>query len=455
MERRKGDRREADDRRRADRRKTAPRWRILARFTLVYLLIFGALLAWFYRFSTNIATNQLRKDLLSTAVGAVAGLDASDLVGLSESGRANAAGFSDDARYKQEVAWFTTIHRLNPQVWPYTFVRDKDQAVYLVDLDLGAEKPTAHFRERDALNAWARQVFETGAPVVRPEVYTDKFGRWMSAYVPLKDASGQVVAALGMDYDASYVAEVQRAVAGQMGSVFVGVYLLVTIVAWYVYRVRHLRELFGRYVSLSLLRDFAMIELGYASRRKVTVLFTDINNFSTQCEQFSAEEVIEMLNRYFEEMNEIIVKSGGWIKQFVGDEIMVIYGAPDDHPRPEQAAVEAACKMVRKLEEMKASAQQPGFFEIKVGIHTGEVIVGNVGSIHRTEYAAVGDDVNLGSRIMGMCKSLDATVLLSGTTYAGVASMPGVQFTDKGAHLVKGRVQKVQIYEVTTTESFR
>ena len=105
-----------------------------------------------------------------------------------------------------------------------------------------------------------------------------------------------------------------------------------------------------------------------------------------------------MLNNYFEAMNGIIFQYGGTIKQFVGDEIMAMYGAPVVHPSPEEAAVKTAVEMVRQLALMRRQDpdQRNCFYYIKVGIHSGDVILGNVGSQDRTEYAAVGDDVNLG-----------------------------------------------------------
>ena len=454
-------RRSGDRRSLTDRRGQASRRRLLLLFTVAYFSVFGCIFGWFYQFSTMTAIRQLRDDLRAVAAGTVQGIDSSELIGLYRDGARDDKGFSQDPRYLRELAWFQTVHRLNPHAWLYTFVRGnqpdtrrigdaagKDEFVYLVDLSSAFEVArAAHFLEPDKGSEWSLKAWNEGALVERPGVYSDRFGSWMTDYVPVLDKGGKVCALLGIDFDASYVDEVQQRVKREFGLIFIGAYVLLTAIGFYVNRVRFLRNMFGRYVSLSLLRDRALLQLGYASRRRVTVLFTDINNFSTQCEKRTADEVIAMLNQYFEPMNEIIVSGGGWIKQFVGDEIMVIYGAPDDHPKPEQAALRAALQMIAKLNEMKAAATEPGFFEIKAGIHTGDVIVGNVGSRHRTEYAAVGDHVNLGSRIMNMSKALNAAILISGTTYVEVKDMEGVEFIDRGFHPVKGRLEQVQIYE--------
>lgn len=217
---------------------------------------------------------------------------------------------------------------------------------------------------------------------------------------------------------------------------------------------RHVRHLFGRYVSPSvmevLLKDPSQAALGAVAKRQITVLFSDINGFSTHCEKKSPEQIMAMLNRYFESMNQLIFRHGGTIKQFVGDEIMAMYGAPLDHASPEVAAVTTAVEMVEHLERLHRDDPEEahGFYRIKVGIHCGQVIVGNVGSLERTEYAAVGDDVNLGSRIMGMTKALKGDILISKDVYEKVRHLEGLEFLPKGSHPVKGRVEPVEIFEV-------
>lgn len=217
---------------------------------------------------------------------------------------------------------------------------------------------------------------------------------------------------------------------------------------------RYIRQLFGRYVSPAvmevLLKDPGQAALGAVGKRKITVLFSDINGFSGHCEKKSPEAIMTMLNLYFEHMNRIIFHHGGTIKQFVGDEIMAMYGAPLDHPKSEEAAVLSAVEMMRHLESLRAADpdEERGFYYIKVGIHCGDVILGNVGSLERTEYAAVGDDVNLGSRIMGLTKAFKADILISKDVYEKVSHLPGMSFVSKGAHPVKGRVEPIEIYQV-------
>lgn len=220
------------------------------------------------------------------------------------------------------------------------------------------------------------------------------------------------------------------------------------------HREHYVRQLFGRYVSPEvmqvLLRDPSQTALGAVGKRKITVLFSDINGFSGHCEKKTPEQIMGMLNDYFEHMNRILFQHGGTIKQFVGDEIMAMFGAPLDHPKAEEAAVLAAVDMMRHLTALREHdpKEERGFYHIKVGIHSGDVILGNVGSLERTEYAAVGDDVNLGSRIMNMTKALGGDILISQEVYQKVKHLPGMSFVPKGAHPVKGRVEPVEIYAV-------
>lgn len=216
---------------------------------------------------------------------------------------------------------------------------------------------------------------------------------------------------------------------------------------------RVIRGLFGQYVAPQvmeeLLRNPESLKLG-GERRNVTVLFSDINGFTTRSESSQPEEVVRMLNAYFEEMARIVFKHAGTLESFVGDEIMVLFGAPQAHPNAEQAAVATAIEMIRKLAEMRRvdKDETHGFYRVKIGIHTGTPIAGNIGSMDRRQYTVIGDAVNLTSRIMNMCKEVGAEILISEATYERVKEMDGVEFIDRGKHAVRGRQNQVGIYEI-------
>lgn len=210
-----------------------------------------------------------------------------------------------------------------------------------------------------------------------------------------------------------------------------------------------IRAAFCRYVSKSvadeLLKNPELVELG-GETREISVLFSDINNFTTLTESRGAHDIMKALNEYFTLMEEVIFSHGGTLKQFVGDEIMVIFGAPTMQKDHRQRAVHTALDMVRKLAEWQEEREITGdfHFDIKIGVHCGVALVGNVGSPFRTEYAAVGDMVNTASRIMALNKSLGTSILVSEEIYSAIKE--DIVAEDKGSHTVKGKNQEIHIY---------
>ena len=215
---------------------------------------------------------------------------------------------------------------------------------------------------------------------------------------------------------------------------------------------RWLKGVLSRYVSKpvaeAIIENPEMLRFG-GEEREITALFSDINNFTTISESKKPEEIMSTLNEYFTLMETIIFRNRGTLKQFVGDEIMVIFGAPERQEDHKQRAVRTAVEMIQELEEWKKRREHEGkiYFDIKIGIHCGRAVIGNVGSPNRTEYAAVGDCVNTASRIMGLTKKLNSTTLISEDIFRDVQDMVVVE--DKGAHEVKGKGHPIRVYSLT------
>lgn len=216
---------------------------------------------------------------------------------------------------------------------------------------------------------------------------------------------------------------------------------------------QNMERAFKRYVPFTVVADIMdnskALELG-GSDYDVTVLFSDITNFSTTSERVTPDELLVLINTYFREMTKIIYEHGGTIRQFVGDEIMVIFGAPhrqEDHAR---RAVDTALAMERRLAEMKKAkpGDKDGFYENKIGLHSGPVLCGNVGSELRMEYTAVGDNVNLGSRIMGLNKNFGTKILLSKDTLDQAGDLSDYDLKSLGVQKVKGREGGIEIFEL-------
>lgn len=216
---------------------------------------------------------------------------------------------------------------------------------------------------------------------------------------------------------------------------------------------RMVKDLFGRMVDpqvmSEVLRHPDFVAFG-GVRQEVTIFFSDINNFTPMCEGHAPVDVIQMLNDYFGEMVRIVRAQKGTLKQFVGDEIMVIFGAPAVMPDHAARAVETALMMRERLAELSAEAGgKDGFYDVKIGIHTGQVVMGYVGSELRSEYAAVGDVVNLAARIEATTKKLGADILVSkATKEAAEGHLSDLEWTSFGLQEFKGKTERVELFTV-------
>ncbi len=210
-----------------------------------------------------------------------------------------------------------------------------------------------------------------------------------------------------------------------------------------------IRQIFGRYLTdeivTSLLDDRKGLALG-GEKRRISILMTDLRDFSTFAERMEPDAVVRILNTYFEVMTGVIMEYGGTIDEFIGDAILVFFGAPlprEDHAR---AAVECAVRLQLAMEEVNDRNAKAGLprLEMGIGVHTGEVVVGNVGSERRAKYGAVGSNVNLASRIEAY--TVGGQVLVSSDTLkeAGSGPIPGRSFP---VH-PKGLSGPIRIHEV-------
>jgi adenylate cyclase len=214
---------------------------------------------------------------------------------------------------------------------------------------------------------------------------------------------------------------------------------------------RQVRRLFGRYVSKAvaeqLMADPSLVRLG-GQRREMTVLFSDIRGFTSASERATPEAVVAQLNEYFGAMVDVLFRHGGTLDKFVGDMVMGLFGAPLPDDRHADHAVECALDMIRTLDRLNGNWQQQGrpVLNIGIGINTGEMIAGNIGSNEIMSYTVIGDAVNLGSRLESLNKEYGTRILISETTRAQL-TVP-VTTRPLGAVTVKGRSQPVQIFEV-------
>ena len=185
------------------------------------------------------------------------------------------------------------------------------------------------------------------------------------------------------------------------------------------------------------------------SEVEVTIFFSDVRNFTSISEGFDNPKIlIDYLNTYMSPMSQIIIDYEGTIDKYIGDAIMAYWNAPLEVKEHADKALSAAIKQIEALEELNVTLKEKSYPEIKIGIglHTGSAIAGEMGSEGRSDYTVIGDAINLGSRIEGLCKPYGAKILISEATKKQLTKTYQIREVDKVA--VKGKDEAVMIYEV-------
>jgi len=209
------------------------------------------------------------------------------------------------------------------------------------------------------------------------------------------------------------------------------------------------KETFGKYVTPEVRDEILAGRVsGEGELKEVTILFADLRDFTPWVEATEPRQVVRDLNQYFTEMERAIRAHRGLVLQFIGDEIEAVFGAPLPHPDHADMAVRAAVEMRERLRQWNARSEQAGRPPLHhgIGIHTGTVLAGNIGSAERLSYALVGDPVNLASRIQGLTKDFHADILISDATRRRLGAAVPVE--ELPAVRVKGRSVDVTVYKV-------
>ncbi|NKB49553.1 MAG: HAMP domain-containing protein [Alphaproteobacteria bacterium] len=203
-------------------------------------------------------------------------------------------------------------------------------------------------------------------------------------------------------------------------------------------------------------------EAGRSAERELTILFTDISGFSTLAEDLTAEQTASLLNSHFELLSNCIEAEGGTVDKFIGDSLMAFWGAPEEVEDHAARALRAGAAIQEAIvaENFRRTSTDRPPISVRVGIHTGKAIVGNIGSKNRINYTVVGDTVNVASRLESLSKDFEirdqCVVLVSQETRdAGNAALgddSGITFSEIGDHNVRGRTQPVTVFRVYAAE---
>ncbi len=374
----------------------------------------------------------------------------------------------------------------------YTLRRDGDQTRFVV---MTNEKP--YVGDVYELRPGVKASFEEGIHG-REGPYDDSHGTWISAWAPIQASDGTTVAVLQADYDISTLLAELRARALRTG-LFA---LTGTLVAFGIaaltarsiakpvqaialaarkmeqgdFTVRvpedredevgslaravnsmarglaereRLRDMFGKYMASQVMDDLLAghtLKL-HGEEREVTVLISDIRGFTPLTEQLGASDVVSLLNEYFTLLVDVVMKEEGVIDKFMGDAMLCYFGAPVAQSDHRERAVRTGIAILEALSawnsDRTARGEQP--ILTGIGIATGKVIVGNIGSPQRLEYTAIGDAVNLASRLCG--KADAGQIVVSDQVYAAMAH--DTRFTEGGSISVKGFAQPVPVHRLS------
>ena len=481
--------------------------RLTLLYGAVVLVALGVLSIAFYVGGVNIAMSGIRARLGGTAVAVARGIDAEKLSHLQVEGDSAKPTYKDlvedAAAVEGAQGDILSIYVLVPTGEPgmYKFAFDHISPT---------KRTKTPAKVGEAYDAKGNAQLNQGLKELSVEIEVsnpDGWGDTLSAYAPVIDRDGKHVALVGIDGDARAINRMKREIFGVSAGLFVVAAIVLGIAGSFVGRkVREplakiieaasaistgnletrlalerpdefgilgdhfdnmarglqererIRSTFGRYVS----EDVAKRVLGRGGNkmggevREVTVLFSDLKGYSTISETLSPTETVEFLNEYLEVMNAEIDKEGGCIIEFLGDAILAVFGAPADLEGHPEKAMRCAMAMREALkgfnEKMNAEGRAPwqkkGMAGLgqRIGIHTGNVVAGNLGSKVRVKYAVIGDAVNVASRCESLNKVIGTEILCTIATKELLSEELQAKLTDKGAHDVKGRAQKVTVF---------
>ena len=219
-----------------------------------------------------------------------------------------------------------------------------------------------------------------------------------------------------------------------------------------------IKKQFEHYLSPDMVKKLqknpSLLKLG-GERKELTFMFSDIRGFTPISESMkdNPEELTRYVNKFLTAMTTIILKNGGTIDKYMGDCIMAFWNAPIDCKNHRELAVKSAIEMKTKLDQMNKNAEFDPPLKIGIGLNTGDCLVGNMGSEQRFDYSVIGDAVNLASRLEGVSKYYDTTIIISENTADGIDYIPltrpkGFKFYKVDNTFVKGKKEKVSIFSV-------
>jgi len=212
--------------------------KLLVGFTVLFSVVFAIAFYWFYDFATDRAMGRIEEDMIDTLNGAIAGVDGDALIALAREGEPRDDGLTDDPRYWQHLAWLETVHYIEPRATPYTYVKGEktNEVLFVGDATVlvAPDREAAAFLESYISKGgmWGG----LAGPNKKLEPYDDRWGSWVSAYAPIANSKGELVGAMGMDFRADYVRQVQQAIRDKVVIAFAITYAALFVLVFLISR---------------------------------------------------------------------------------------------------------------------------------------------------------------------------------------------------------------------------
>lgn len=481
--------------------------RIHVRLTALYgaalLLVLTPAAAFVYDMAVQSELDNLWARIHMTTVG---------ITGLVDADRLAAITSADDPYRTELVARFRAImaqeHEI-ASIYVFAPTDRPDRLRFVLDADVRA-KPAAFGQIYDA-TLYADLAHGLGGPAVEHDAVKDAWGVSISGFAPVTNAAGRQVAIVGVDVDAARVDRMKARLLRVAIAMTLGALALLALAAAGVARMlrrpmariirgteaiaggdlearvdfdRHdefgvlgghfdrmaagleerdfIRATFGRYVSEEVARKLLADKrdgLLAGEERTVSVLFSDLRGYTSLSEHLTPTAILALMNGYLEVMNAAIDAHGGCVIEFLGDGILAVFGAPDDLPEHAERAVRCAIAMRSELAKLNAAWDADGTsnawrqiglptLSARIGVHTGHVVAGSLGSRVRLKYTIIGDTVNLAARLETLNTALGTDILVSGDVVAALPPDLAATAIGRGEHAVKGREQHVAVFSL-------
>lgn len=447
------------------------RTKILIALVLLAVICGGTVMALFYFRARTLLHDEIQNRALAAVMSGALAIDGTEHLEAEATPRGPAfqklvrqLRALRDANRREEhfVRYLYTIVPTDDSGWEFVLDAEEDPNLVSAPGD-----PLKYEGGGDA-------ILSLSAPSVENEFSTDQFGTWLSAYAPILDPNGNPVALLGADLEAKRV-NARLATLLSLGwialaiGIFAALILALLITQWatkplsVIEKAVHaigegkldtklqpkgtdefaalahavnemaaalrdrenLKQALTRYVSQDvadrIVSENSMPDLR-GERRAISVMMIDIRNFSGLADQLGPEEVVKFLNGYFGELIEVIFRHGGTLDKFLGDGVMAVFGAPLADADHAWNALQTGLDVLARVDKLSVKFEQEHGFPLRVGvgIHSGEAIVGNIGSEQRMEYTAIGQTVNLAFRMESQCKTFGVPLVMSGSVFKAV-----------------------------------